>query len=60
MLQDLPFLGQEDRPPTADEMAEMRSLVPRTMDSAVALKVPVKVDTKAGANWGEMKEIELR
>ncbi len=42
------------------EMAEMRSLVPRTMDSAIALRVPIKVDTKAGTNWGEMKEIELR
>jgi DNA polymerase-1 len=42
------------------ETDEMRALVPRIMDSAVALKVPLKVDTKAGANWGEMREIALR
>jgi DNA polymerase-1 len=38
-----------------DELKEMRALVPETMESAVKLKVPVKVDTKVGKNWGEMK-----
>ncbi|MCJ7604983.1 MAG: DNA polymerase, partial [Dehalococcoidales bacterium] len=38
-----------------DEIGEMRKLVPDIMDSAVALDVPLKVDTKLGRNWGEMK-----
>ena len=38
-----------------EEMATMRQLVPEVMDSAVKLTVPLKVDTKAGRNWGEMK-----
>jgi len=37
------------------EMDFMRRLVSDVMDSAVALNVPLKVDTKAGKNWGEMK-----
>ncbi|MFC1901587.1 DNA polymerase I [Chloroflexota bacterium] len=37
------------------EMEVMRKLVPEVMDSAVALTVPLKVDTKVGKNWGEMK-----
>jgi DNA polymerase-1 len=37
------------------EMDTMRKLVPDVMDSAVKLSVPLKVDTKAGKNWGEMK-----
>jgi len=39
------------------EMATMRKLVPEVMDSAVELTVPLKVDTKAGRNWGEMKQL---
>jgi DNA polymerase-1 len=38
-----------------EEMDFMRQLVSDIMDSAVALTVPVKVDTKSGKNWGEMK-----
>jgi DNA polymerase-1 len=38
-----------------DEMDAMRRLVPEVMDSAVKLDVPLKVDTKVGKNWGEMK-----
>ncbi len=38
-----------------DEMDAMRKLVPEVMDSAVKLDVPLKVDTKVGRNWGEMK-----
>ncbi|OGO00252.1 MAG: DNA polymerase I [Chloroflexi bacterium RBG_13_52_12] len=38
-----------------DELDLMRQLVSDVMDSAVALDVPLKVDTKVGKNWGEMK-----
>ncbi len=38
-----------------EEMDTIRKLVPEVMDSAVKLTVPLKVDTKAGRNWGEMK-----
>jgi DNA polymerase-1 len=37
------------------EMDTMHQLVPDIMDAAVKLDVPLKVDTKAGRNWGEMK-----
>lgn len=37
------------------EMELMHRLVSDVMDSAVALSVPLKVDTKSGKNWGEMK-----
>jgi DNA polymerase-1 len=37
------------------EEEEMRKLVKDVMESAVKLNVPVKVDTKSGKNWGEMK-----
>ncbi|MHB8105372.1 MAG: DNA polymerase I, partial [Dehalococcoidales bacterium] len=38
-----------------DELDFMRKLVSDIMDSAVVLNVPLKVDTKVGKNWGEMK-----
>jgi len=38
-----------------EEMAVMRRLVPEVMSAAMELKVPLKVDTKEGKNWGEMK-----
>ncbi len=38
-----------------DELAEMEELVPRVMSTALTLSVPLKVDTKTGANWGEME-----
>jgi DNA polymerase-1 len=37
------------------EMEEMRALVPRLMSTALTLSVPIKVDTKVGKNWGEVK-----
>ena len=37
------------------EIDTMRKIVPDIMDSAVKLDVPLKVDTKVGKNWGEMK-----
>ena len=37
------------------ELEEMRQLVSDVMDRAVKLDVPLKVDTKVGKNWGEMK-----
>ena len=36
------------------EMEEMRQLVPQIMSTALELSVPLKVDVKAGHNWGEM------
>jgi DNA polymerase-1 len=38
-----------------EEMDVLREIVPDIMDSAVKLDVPLKVDTKVGKNWGEMK-----
>ena len=37
------------------ELAEMRRLVPEIMSTAVELSIPVKVDSKVGPNWAEMK-----
>jgi DNA polymerase-1 len=37
------------------EMETMRHLVPEVMSTAVELSIPLKVDIKAGRNWGEMK-----
>jgi DNA polymerase-1 len=38
-----------------DELEEMSQLAPNLMSTAIELCVPLKVDTKAGSNWGEMK-----
>jgi DNA polymerase-1 len=38
-----------------EELGIIREIVPDIMDSAVKLDVPLKVDTKVGKNWGEMK-----
>ncbi|MFC1970956.1 DNA polymerase I [Chloroflexota bacterium] len=38
-----------------EEMEMMRRLVPEVMSAAVELGVPLKVDTKEGRNWGEMR-----
>jgi DNA polymerase-1 len=38
-----------------EEMEPMRRLVSEVMDSAVVLSVPLKVETRVGKNWGEMK-----
>jgi DNA polymerase-1 len=37
------------------ELAEMRELVPLMMSTAIALSIPVRVETKTGKNWGELK-----
>lgn len=37
------------------ELIFMSELAPRLMSGAVKLKVPLKVDLKYGANWGEME-----
>ncbi len=37
------------------EMDAMRALVSQVMEAAVKLNVPLRVDTKTGQNWGEMK-----
>jgi DNA polymerase-1 len=37
------------------ELAEMCELVPRMMSTAIQLSVPVRVETKSGENWGELK-----
>jgi DNA polymerase-1 len=37
------------------EMDVLRQLVCDVMCSAVTLSVPLKVDTKVGKNWGDMK-----
>ena len=38
-----------------EEMDTMQRLVTDVMSSAVELSIPLKVDTKSGKNWGEMK-----
>ncbi len=37
------------------ELEEMRQMVPEIMSTALELSVPLKVDIKAGTNWGEME-----
>jgi DNA polymerase-1 len=37
------------------EREEMQQLVPQVMDTALELRVPLKVDVKTGTNWGEME-----
>jgi len=38
-----------------EEMGAMRQLVTEVMSTAVKLSIPLRVDTKEGRNWGEMK-----
>ena len=38
-----------------DEMKEMNELVPQIMSTAIELSIPVKVESKVGRNWGELK-----
>jgi DNA polymerase-1 len=40
-----------------EEDAFLQGLVRREMEQVAALKVPLKVDIKAGGNWGEMTRI---
>ena len=42
---------------SATAAAEFGAWVKKVMEEAVALKVPVVVDVKAGPNWQEMKRI---
>ncbi|MDD4985426.1 MAG: DNA polymerase I, partial [Dehalococcoidales bacterium] len=44
----------------AEEMDVMRRLVPQVMSTALVLGVPLKVDIKAGSNWGEMEKEDAR
>jgi len=37
-----------------EELEEMCRLVPEIMSNALELSIPIKVDIKAGTNWGEM------
>jgi len=39
------------------ELEEMKSLVAELMPGAVELRVPLKVDIKAGRNWAEMRAV---
>jgi DNA polymerase-1 len=38
-----------------DEMNEMRNLAVKVMSEAIELRIPLKVDTKTGRNWGQME-----
>lgn len=40
----------------AAEIATLETLVPQIMDSAVKLAVPLKVETKVGATWYDLKK----
>ena len=42
----------------ADELKEVAEIVKKNMQEAIRLKVPVKVNLKAGKNWGQTKEIK--
>ncbi|MBI2887109.1 MAG: DNA polymerase I [Chloroflexi bacterium] len=41
-----------------EELEEMQRLVPEIMSAALELVVPVKVEVKVGATWGELEEVE--
>ena len=38
-----------------EEIEEMRALCREIMPQSLEMKVPLKVDTKVGRNWGEMQ-----
>jgi DNA polymerase-1 len=38
-----------------DEMDSMQKLAVKVMSEAIALSIPVKVETKTGRNWGQME-----
>jgi DNA polymerase-1 len=42
------------------ELAAVAHLVRTTMESAMELAVPLKVEVKVGANWAEMRPLEIR
>ena len=41
-----------------DELDEMQRLVPQLMAHSMELAVPLKVEVKAGQNWGQLLEVE--
>ncbi|MBD3264252.1 MAG: DNA polymerase I [Candidatus Omnitrophica bacterium] len=41
-----------------EEVEEVRVLIKKNMETALELKVPVKVNLKAGSNWGQMQELK--
>jgi DNA polymerase-1 len=42
----------------ASELKDLRVLVCETMEGAMTLSVPLKVEVKYGMNWGEMQGME--
>jgi len=40
---------------SAEELEEIRQLVPTVMSTALELSIPLKVDIKSGQNWAELK-----
>jgi DNA polymerase-1 len=38
-----------------DEMDRMQKLAVKVMSEAIELSIPLKVETKAGKNWGQME-----
>lgn len=42
----------------SDLLPEMRKVVRRCMEGAVKLQVPLRVNLKEGANWGQMAPVE--
>jgi DNA polymerase-1 len=42
----------------ASELKEMSDLVCSTMEGAMELSVPLKVELKSGKNWGEMQPVK--
>lgn len=41
------------------DLEQMAKMIKEKMESAIKLKVPVKVDLKTGLNWGEMKGFKI-
>src|SRR5207248_10563383 len=41
------------------ELGEMADMVCRVMEGAMQLDVPLRVDIRSGANWGEMQPVEI-
>jgi DNA polymerase-1 len=42
----------------ASELGELSDLVCTTMEGAMQLSVPLKVELKSGKNWGEMQPVK--
>jgi DNA polymerase-1 len=39
-----------------EELEEMKGLLRQVMSSAIPLSIPLKVDIKTGANWGQLEQ----